>query len=68
VAISDIVPANTKMRFSCSGNGLATPSVSPGSMAGGSAADGATGTVIANVGPLTSTQSAVLYFCVRIDP
>jgi hypothetical protein len=24
--------------------------------------------VIATVGPLTSTQSAVLYFCVRIDP
>ena len=68
VAISDIVPANTRMRFSCSGNGLATPSVTPGSMAGGSAADNATGTVIANVGPLTSTQSAVLYFCVRIDP
>ncbi len=68
VTISDIVPANTKMRFSCSGNGLATPSVSVGAMAGGSAADNSTGTVIANVGPLTSTQSAVLYFCVRIDP
>jgi uncharacterized repeat protein (TIGR01451 family) len=68
VTISDIVPANTKMRFTCSGNGSATPTVTPGSMAGGSAADNATGTVIANVGPLTSTQSAVLYFCVRIDP
>ena len=68
VVISDIVPANTKMRFSCSGNGAATPTVTIGSMAGGSAADGATGTVIANVGSLTSTQAAVLYFCVRIDP
>jgi uncharacterized repeat protein (TIGR01451 family) len=68
VAISDIVPPNTKMHFACSGNGSATPTVIPGSMAGGSAADNSTGTVIANVGPLTSTQSAVLYFCVRIDP
>jgi uncharacterized repeat protein (TIGR01451 family) len=68
VVISDIVPANTKMKFACSGNGVASPSVTVGSMAGGSAADGATGTVIANVGTLTSTQAAVLYFCVRIDP
>jgi uncharacterized repeat protein (TIGR01451 family) len=68
VVISDIVPANTKMKFSCSGNGTANPTVSVGSMAGASAADGATGTVVANVGTLTSTQAAVLYFCVRIDP
>ena len=68
VVISDIVPANTKMRYSCSGNGASTPTVTVGSIAGGSAADGAVGTVNANVGPLTSTQSAVLYFCVRIDP
>jgi len=68
VVISDIVPANTKMRYACSGNGASTPTVSVGSIAGGSAADGAVGTVNANVGPLTSTQSAVLYFCVRIDP
>jgi uncharacterized repeat protein (TIGR01451 family) len=68
VVINDLVPANTKMRYSCSGNGVASPSVSVGSMAGGSAADGASGTVSANVGTLTSTQSAVLYFCVRIDP
>jgi len=68
VVINDIVPANTHMKFSCSGNGAANPTVTVGSMNAGSAADGATGTVIANVGPLTSTQSAVLYFCVRIDP
>ncbi len=68
VVISDVVPANTRMHYACSGNGASTPTVSAGSIAGGSAADNATGTVIANVGPLTSTQSAVLYFCVRIDP
>jgi uncharacterized repeat protein (TIGR01451 family) len=68
VVISDIVPANTKMHYACSGNGASTPTVTVGSMAVGSAADNATGTVIANVGPLTSTQSAILYFCVRIDP
>lgn len=68
VVISDVVPANTTMKFSCSGNGSATPTVTVGSIAGGSAADGATGTVIANVGPLTSTQSAIVYFCVRINP
>jgi uncharacterized repeat protein (TIGR01451 family) len=68
VVISDIVPANTKMHYACSGNGASTPTVTVGSMAAGSAADNATGTVIANVGPLTSTQSAILYFCVRIDP
>jgi len=68
VVISDIVPANTKMKFSCSGNGVANPTVSVGAMSGTSAADNATGTVVANVGTLTSTQAAVLYFCVRIDP
>jgi len=68
VVMSDIVPANTHTHFACSGNGLATPSVSIGAMAAGSAADNATGTVMANVGPLTSTQSAVMYFCVMIDP
>jgi len=68
VVISDIVPANTHTKFSCSGNGAATPTVSVGSIAAGSAADNSVGTVIANVGTLTSTQSAVLYFCVRIDP
>ncbi len=68
VVISDIVPANTKMHYACSGNGATTPTITVGSIGAGSAADNATGTVIANVGPLTSTQSAVLYFCVRIDP
>jgi uncharacterized repeat protein (TIGR01451 family) len=68
VVLSDIVPANTTMKFACSGNGATNPTVTPGSMAGTSAADGATGTVIANVGTLTSTQAAVLYFCVQINP
>ena len=68
VTISDIVPANTKTHFACSGNGASTPTVTVGAMSGASAADNSTGTVVANVGSLTSTQSAVLYFCVRIDP
>jgi uncharacterized repeat protein (TIGR01451 family) len=69
VVINDIVPANTKMRYSCSGNGLATPSVSPiGAIAGSTPGDNLTGTVSANVGTLTSTQSTTLFFCVRIDP
>jgi uncharacterized repeat protein (TIGR01451 family) len=68
VVINDIVPANTTMRYSCSGNGLATPSVTVGSIAGSTPANGLTGTVSANVGTLTSTQSATLFFCVRIDP
>ncbi len=68
VVLNDIVPANTTMHYPCSGNGAATPTVSIGSIAGTTPASGATGTVTATVGPLNSTQSAVLYFCVRIDP
>jgi uncharacterized repeat protein (TIGR01451 family) len=68
VVINDIVPANTKMNYACSGNGLATPSVSVGSIAGSTPGNNLTGTVSANVGTLTSTQSATLFFCVRIDP
>jgi uncharacterized repeat protein (TIGR01451 family) len=68
VFINDIVPANTKMNYACSGNGLATPSVTVGSIVGTTPINNATGTVSANVGTLTSTQSATLFFCVRIDP
>jgi uncharacterized repeat protein (TIGR01451 family) len=71
VVISDQVPSNTRTHFACSGNSSATPTVTVGSMAGTSAADNTGGTgvrVIANVGSLTSTQAATLYFCVRIDP
>ena len=71
VIVSDNVPANTRVTYACSGG---TPSGAPrttvGAMAGGSAADGAPppAAVIANVGPLNSTQSAQIFFCVRIDP
>ena len=68
VVVNDVVPANTRMHYPCSGNGAANPTVTIGTIAGTTPATGATGTVTANVGPLTSTQSAVLYFCVRIDP
>jgi uncharacterized repeat protein (TIGR01451 family) len=66
--IADAVPANTKMHYACSGNGASTPTVTVGTMAGTTPANGAAGTVTANVGTLNSTQAAVLYFCVRIDP
>ena len=39
-----------------------------GAIAGTTPADGAAGTVSANVGVLNAGQSTVLYFCVRIDP
>ena len=68
VVINDIVPANTKMSYACSGNGSATPSVTLGTIAGTTPANNASGTVTANVGTLTSTQQATLYFCVKIDP
>lgn len=68
IVISDNVPANTRMHYACSGNGQAVPNVSVGAMAGSTPADGATGTVSANVGTLAPGQSAVLHFCVRIDP
>ena len=68
VVINDNVPANTKMSYACSGNGVSAPSVTVGSIAGSTPANNGTGTVSANVGTLTSTQQAVLYFCVKIDP
>jgi uncharacterized repeat protein (TIGR01451 family) len=68
VVVNDIVPANTRMNYACSGNGSATPTVTVGAIAGSTPANGATGTVSANVGTLNPAQAAVLYFCVRIDP
>ncbi|HEX3062774.1 MAG TPA: hypothetical protein VHP55_08880, partial [Usitatibacter sp.] len=62
VSLSDLVPANTLMHYACSGNGSATPSVTVGSIAGTTPADGATGTVGAAIGSLAASQSAVLYF------
>ena len=63
VVISDVVPANTLMHYACG-----APTVTPGSIVAPTPANGATGTVTANVGPLASAASAVLTFCVRIDP
>jgi uncharacterized repeat protein (TIGR01451 family) len=71
VVVSDNVPSNTRMQYACSGGTPAgAPRITVGAIAGGSAADGAPppAAVIANIGPLNSTQSAQLVFCVRIDP
>lgn len=71
VVVSDNVPANTRVTYACSGGAPAgAPRTTVGAIAGGSAADGAPppAAVIANVGPLNSTQSAQIFFCVRIDP
>jgi trimeric autotransporter adhesin len=66
IVINDNVPANTRMHYACSGNGQATPNATLGAVV--APANGATGTVSANVGVLAPAQSATLYFCVRIDP
>ena len=68
VSLADAVPASTHIHYACSGNGSSTPSVTVGSIAGTTPADGATGTVTANVGALAASQSAVAYFCVQVDP
>ena len=66
VTIADPIPASVRMQYSCSGNGSSTPLVTVGSIAGTTPADGANGTVTANVGTLAPGQSAVLYFCALI--
>lgn len=63
VVINDLVPANTRMHYLCG-----APATTVGTIAGTTPADGATGTVTATVGTLTSLQAATLTFCVRIDP
>ena len=69
VTVSDIVPPNTKMRYSCSGNGASTPTVTAGgAIQGTTPADNNVGTVSALVPSLTSAAAARLYFCVMIDP
>jgi uncharacterized repeat protein (TIGR01451 family) len=61
VVINDNIPANTRQRNSCG---------APATTVGGitSPGDGNTGTVSATVGPLTPGNSAIVTFCVRIDP
>ena len=66
VVVNDNIPANTTHRFSC-GTGAA-PGAATTLGAVTAPADGATGTVSATVGPLAPSQSAVVTFCVRIDP
>ena len=61
VVINDNIPANTRQRNSCG-----APATTVGTIT--SPGDGNTGTISATVGPLTPSQSAVVTFCVRIDP
>jgi uncharacterized repeat protein (TIGR01451 family) len=67
VVVSDNVPANTTHRYSC-GTGAAPGAATTVGTITSAPADGATGTIVATVGPLTPSQSAVVTFCVRIDP
>ena len=61
VVINDNIPANTTQRNSCG-----VPAATVGAIA--SPGDGLPGTVSATVGTLTPSTSAVVTFCVRIDP
>jgi uncharacterized repeat protein (TIGR01451 family) len=63
VVVNDNIPANTTQRNSCG-----APACTGCSGAVSAPGDGLTGTISANVGPLTPSQSAVVTFCVRIDP
>lgn len=67
ITLADVVPANTRMHYACSGNGAATPSITVGAIAGTTPADGASGTVSANIATLNAAQSSVMYFCVQVD-
>ena len=67
ITLNDVVPANTRMHYACSGNGAAAPSITLGAIAGTTPADGASGTVSATVPALNAAQATVLYFCVQID-
>mgnify|MGYP001179133965 CR=1 FL=1 len=66
VVVNDNIPANTTHRFSCGTGAAPGAATTVGTIS--APADGATGTVSASVGPLASSQSAVVTFCVRIDP
>ncbi len=63
VVVNDNIPANTTQRNSCG-----APACTGCSGAVSAPGDALTGTISANVGPLTPSQSAVVTFCVRIDP
>ena len=66
VVVNDNIPANTTHRFSCGTGAAPGAATTVGTIT--APADGATGTVSATVGPLTPSQSALVTFCVRIDP
>ena len=68
VTVTDTIPASTRMQYACSGNGAGAPSTSVGTIAPSTPANGASGTVTANVGALAAGQSAVVEFCVQLDP
>ncbi len=61
VVVNDNIPANTTHRISC-GQGAGGAATTVGTIS--APADGATGTVSATVGPLASTQTAEVTFCV----
>ncbi|QJR14860.1 beta strand repeat-containing protein [Usitatibacter palustris] len=61
VVISDNIPANTRQHNACG-----APATAPGTIT--SPGNGNLGTIAATVGPLTPSSSAVVTFCVRIDP
>lgn len=61
VVINDNIPASTTQRNTCGAPATTVGTItSPGA--------GLTGTISATVGTLTPSQSAVVTFCVRIDP
>ncbi len=61
VVISDNIPANTRQHNACG-----APATVPGTIT--SPGNGNLGTINATVGPLTPSSSAIVTFCVRIDP
>jgi len=66
VVVNDNIPANTTHRFSCGTGASPGAATTVGTIT--APADGATGTVSATVGPLAPSASALVTFCVRIDP
>jgi uncharacterized repeat protein (TIGR01451 family) len=63
VQMSDTVPANTVLYVACG-----APTGSAGVTMGGTATDGATGTITASAASLAPTASMNATFCVRINP
>ena len=68
LVMNDAVPANTRVNYACSGNGVSSPSATGGAVAVTMPADGTSGNLNVVMATLPPGLSAVLYFCVRIDP